>query len=393
MAIDTTLKDELYDNGIYEAWQFVVNTSKLLSTAKYCEETILRLLSTMHQENEAWKEALWNELMSQDSKVKQLTVTTDCLPEHMTSIVGEQVSNHFLLNKLVKDFFQYSRNVFDSISQIANVALLGVQSKRIDRVDFPVMFDTFTKVPYCQEFPSVSAWYTATSTNPAYQYIDAFNNRTKHTCDVYLKVSMDLLGNNDVADINPFFRKDVQHDRQDIGTYLSQIFNFVQQSFDGFLVELKKEYSKKLHLDNRYNKLGVWQQKMKETPDSDFSAVYIKSGIDFSAMPDEISILLLNRTEDGEIHSKNCSIDTILVKKEGSEQEYIGRYIASEPCGDDTLLRYRKYRKDNLPEHAALITTCLEQAEKKKFYCINPFMDITTVSDDENFIARVQLGI
>ena len=40
MVIDQTLENELYDNGIYEAWQFVINTVTTLSTARYCKETI-----------------------------------------------------------------------------------------------------------------------------------------------------------------------------------------------------------------------------------------------------------------------------------------------------------------------------------------------------------------
>jgi len=56
MRIDNTLENELYDSGIYEAWQFVVNTVTTLSTAQYCKDTILRLLASMQSEHEAWKE-------------------------------------------------------------------------------------------------------------------------------------------------------------------------------------------------------------------------------------------------------------------------------------------------------------------------------------------------
>lgn len=41
MRIDNTLENELYDSGIYEAWQFVVNTVTTLSTAQYCKDTVL----------------------------------------------------------------------------------------------------------------------------------------------------------------------------------------------------------------------------------------------------------------------------------------------------------------------------------------------------------------
>ena len=106
MDIDHVLENELYSNGIYEAWQFVVNTVNTLSTAQYCKETILRLLGSMQSEHEAWKEKLWNELMIQESEIKTVSVTTDSLPNYSTSILGEDIPMSFLLNKLIKDFLQ-----------------------------------------------------------------------------------------------------------------------------------------------------------------------------------------------------------------------------------------------------------------------------------------------
>lgn len=47
-------------------------------------------------------------------------------------------------------------------------------------------------------------WYNTINADPAFQYIDAFNNRTKHTCDVYLKVSMDFWGIITLLILTPF---------------------------------------------------------------------------------------------------------------------------------------------------------------------------------------------
>lgn len=392
MRIDSTLENELYDNGIYEAWQFIVNTATTLSTAQYCKDTILELLASIQSEHEIWKGKLYNKLMAQDGKVKQIAINTDSFPNFSTSIAGKKISTKFLLSKLTKDFFQYSRNVFDNISQIANVALLGSKAKKPDSVDFPAMLKLFNQATYNQDFPNMTAWYNRIAADPAFQYIDAFNNRTKHTCDVYLKVSMDLLGDHHSSDINPFFRKEVQHDKKYIGDYLSQILSFTHQSFDSLMNELAKEYPKKLYLNNRYNKLKGWQQKIDSNPDSNFAVVYIETSADnMSALPEQINVLLLNRCNDGEIHGKNCSIDTILVKKEGIDFGYIGRYIAAEPCADDTLLRYRKYYKDVVVGIPALFQTQHEWKSAPIFYKANPYISFTTVSDNENFLKRVQL--
>lgn len=393
MIIDKQLENELFNYGIYEAWQFVVNTARTLSTAKYCQDTIFHLLSSMQEEYEEWNKALWNDILAQESNLKSVTVTTDSLPTYTISIAGEEVSTRFLLDKLVKDFFQYVRNAFDSISQIANVSLLGNKAKETDSVDFPKMLNVFNQQTYKKNFPHICNWYKAISEDTTFRYIDAFNNRTKHTCDVYLKVSMDFLGDNHSSDINPFFRKDVQHDKKDIIGYLNEIYNFVSLAFDSFMIELAKEYQKKMYLCNRYNKLKGWQQKMNDTPDSDYAVVYIETSDDMSALPKEISILLLNKGKDGTIYCKNCCFDTILVKEVGVEHGYIGRYKAVEPYGDDTLLKYRKYHKDTVSGEDAFMRSLLEWKKNPLFYKYNPFIDFTTISDDRDFLSRIQLPI
>lgn len=390
-----TLENELYDNGIYEAWQFIRNTEKTIRFAEYSMNIINELISTIKNEHEEWKNTLFSELFEQEGVVKSISVTTDNLPANKVTVASSQVSATFLLDKLTKDFFQYVRNVFDSISQVANVALLGAKAKKPDSVDFPDMVRVFNQQTYSQDFPLISAWYNAIDGSSEFMYIDAFNNRTKHTYDVYLKVSMAFMGGENKAEINPFFRKNTPHGVKDISSYLNGIYDFLVEEYRNFVGRLRKEYVKKTYIINRYNKLKVYQQKMKTAPDSDYSIVFIETSQDISAMPDEISVLLLNRLNDGEISCKNCSINTIYVKKEETDREYIGKYIASEPIGDDTLLRYRKYSKvcptaNELPfEFQAMH----EFRENPVFYKSNPFMDLTTVSDDDQLLARIQLPI
>jgi len=182
-----TLENELYDNGIYETWQFIRNTDKTMGIAEYSKNTINELISNIKNEHEEWKNALFSELFEQDGAVKSISVTTDNLPDNKVTVVSSQVSATFLLDKLTKDFFQYVRNVFDSMSQIANVALLGVKAKKPDSVDFPAMVRVFNQQTYSQDFPLISAWYNSIDRSDEFRYIDAFNNRTKHTYDVYLK--------------------------------------------------------------------------------------------------------------------------------------------------------------------------------------------------------------
>lgn len=392
VLINKQLEIDFYNNGIYDAWQFVINTKETLDTAEYCKDTILRLLDRTTEDFDEWRESLLNSFFENQNDEKELVVQKDSLTTTLTSIVGKDIQVPFLLNKLIKDFFQYSRNVFDSISQIANASLLGNKAKKIDSVDFPAMLKKFNQQTYSQNFPYISNWYNNIEKDTKYKYIDAFNNRTKHTCDVGLKLGVGLFDSNYVSDINPFFRKSIQNDKKSINTYLDEIFNYVSNSFDSFLVELVKEYPKKLYFDNRYNKLNGFQGKMLDSPDSDFAFVYIETSTVMSAMPNEINVLLLNQI-DGTIYGMNCNFNTILVKKKGTENEYIGRYIAVDNQIDDTLLQYRKYLKQSDNGDIALCNTYLEYKKNPFLLKTNPFIEFDTIGDDEELIKRINIPL
>lgn len=393
VLINKQLENDFYNNGIYDAWQFVINTKGTLDTAEYCKDTILRLLDRTTEDFDEWRESLLNSFFENQNDEKELVVQKDSLPTTLTSIVGKDIQVSFLLNKLIKDFFQYSRNVFDSISQIANASLLGNKAKKIDSVDFPAMLQKFNQQTYSQNFPYISNWYNNIEKDSKYKYIDAFNNRTKHTCDVGLKLGVGLFDSNYVSDINPFFRKSIQNDKKAINTYLDEIFDYVSNSFDSFMVELVKEYPKKLYFDNRYNKLYGYQAKMLDSPDSDFAFVYIETSTVMSAMPNEINVLLLNQTDDGTIYGMNCNFNTILVKKQGTEHEYIGRYVAVDNQIDDTLLQYRKYLKQVDNGDIAFCYAYLEYKKNPLLFKSNPLIDFDTFSHDEELIKRINIPL
>ena len=387
--MDEKLENNLYNNEVYDSWQFVVNTERTINIADFCMTIIGNLIGHMAKEHAEWMDSLFSDLFSQEEKVKSVSVTTDSLPVFKVPVADSKVPAPFLLDKLVKDFFQYSRNTFDSISQIVNAALLANNSKLVDKVDFPAMLNMFKKQTYLQAFPDMASWYSAVDANPKFVYIDAFNNRTKHTCDINLKLSMDMFGSKSSSEISPFYRKDVQHDKQDIITYLADILDYVKQSFDIFLGVLAIELPKKSFVVNRYHHLQAYQQKMKANSESDFSVVYLDSICTIEEMPDEIRVLFVHEYEDGSFASKNCEIDTILVRK--AEHNYIGRYIATEAFGDDTLVKYRKYKKDAKTGMLVYIDAMNAWKRKPVFYHWNPYMSFTTVSDDEEFINRIQL--
>lgn len=314
------------------------------------------------------------------------------MPCYDFSICNVETNIPFLLDKLTKDFFQYIRNSFDCMSQVVNAACLASRSKKIEGVDFPRMKCVFNQQTYSQAFPNITDWYNRIDNSNEFLYIDAFNNRTKHICDVYLKLSMAIIGGEDETSISPFVKKQTQHTKQDITDYLTAVYNFASKAYSELLTCLKVEIPRKLFVNCRVHKINIFQQKLVGDSNDGYSMPYIDAFADIENMPDEIEVLFL-REHDGEILAKNCPINTLYIKDPNDDLKYIGTYVTNDTYGDDTLLKYRKYRK--IPYTEDMLPLCYQAMNdpesKEVFYHSNPFMNIKTVSDDEDLIKRVQL--
>lgn len=392
---EMTLEEKLYEYGVYNAWQFIVNTSKTIHTAAFCKDTILSLIAQMEEEHAEWQDNLWKQLLEQTGPEKSISIKSGDLPVHNISIAGVETSISFLLDKLTKDFFQYCRNAFDSMAQVANAGCLAFKEKKIEKVDFPCMLKVFQQQTYSADFPTMAEWFNQISGSDEYTYLDAFCNRTKHTCDVYLKVSMAIMGGENETTINPFFRKEQQHEKQSVKDYLVDIYDFVDKAFTDFVTALETEIPKKKYVENRYHNLKCYQQRMKDNEGANFSVVFIDEDTDgIVGMPEEIEVLLLQKLEDRSIAKQNCKIDTIYVcQQQDGIDKYVGKYEAAELCGDDSLLRYRRYRKTVVdPKKSPLLFEIMDNWKKAPvFYHSNHFMDITTITDVDEFAGRVQL--
>ena len=76
----------------------------------------------------------------------------------------------------------------------------------------------------------MQAWLSKIAQSPEFQYIEAINNRTKHTANISNKLSMGILGSSSVTQIGPFFRKDIQHDRIELSDQLQATIDFLSDS-------------------------------------------------------------------------------------------------------------------------------------------------------------------
>lgn len=390
--VDDALKRDLITHKIYSAWQFIEYTEKNIATVRYCAETIDTLVKKMTMKTVRWEQDVASDFVddiTEDGrKVKRMSVTTDNAPTYEVRVAGEKVDPWFLFDKLLRDFFQYTMNSFDSISQIINAGLLANKGKKVDSVDIQIMVRCFGQQTYSTAFPQMHMWLDKISQSQEFQYIEAINNRTKHTADIANKLSMGILGSSNTTQIGPFFRKNVQHDKMELTDQLQAALDFLTTSWDEFLDVFKVEYVTDIFSQDRRHKItGVRQQKLKDEPDQDLSYAYIDVEGDFDSMPEELYILLV-RDDDDEIYSHECPFNTILVTGDRNI-DVLGRYIAEDIVGDDCLLHYRKYVKDNAIKGG--ICMFYTHQEETVFYHANPYFNVESVSDDEQFLRRTSL--
>lgn len=387
---DISFKTALMDHKVFSAWQFIEYTRKNIETVQYCFATLNSIISKLSTKTIRWEQDLFSDFVEDvviDGKnARRITVTTDNMPIYELRVAGEKVDPWFLFDKLLRDFYQYCMNGFDSISQIANAGLLANKGKKVDNVDFQRMASCFTQTTYKAAFPKISAWFGAVASSVEFQYIEAINNRTKHTADISNKLSMGILGGSNNTKIGPFFRKDVQHGERELTDQLQATLDFLNDSFNGFLNDFCDEFILDTFVENRRHDIdGVYQQKMKDDPEQNLSYAFIEAQ-EFASMPNEIYVLLAKHNE---FYAHICPFDNILVRKGNTAHEIIGRYVADDAVGDDCLLSYRRYRKDEVTVGAACIF-----AEMKKptvYYRMNPFFDVTVVSDDNEFLGKSAL--
>ncbi|MCB6515752.1 hypothetical protein LI139_08830 [Veillonella atypica] len=385
------LKKELAEHKVYTAWQFIENTNANIRVAWYCLNTIAAVSDKMteiaHKNNEEISEKIINH--------KSISITEADIPDFSIDIAGKDVDGFFLIQKLIRDFYQYLRNSFDSIGQIANAGLLANKGKKVDGTDFPAMRGKFLQQTYSGEYPLTSAWFSKTDGDEEFKYIDAVCNRVKHTAFINNQVSIGLFGCENKMNMGAFLRKGEQHEKANLKDKMQQAIKYTEDSYAEFLAAFSAEFKNDLHISGRYHEgIKVYQQYMKDSELSSFSLSYIVSKQPFSEMPDEIYILLLRNNED-EIKAADSPFTTILITSKDDYKTAIGRYVAAadDAVGKDNIVKYRKYVKDTDTTDPQIALTKSMRDGTGKFYHANLFFDLQTVSvsDDDTFLKRTAL--
>lgn len=383
---DFDWQKDLANHKVYSAWQFIKNTRANIAVAQFCLDTFEDTFSRMTEERDRSEK----ELVDQFENGRSIIDIDEDLLDFGIEVAGKKVNGFFVAHKMVRDIFQYLRNSFDSMSQVANAGLLANKGMPIDRTDFPAMARMLDKPAQQQEFPLTSGWFDSIKKDPEFQYIDAVCNRVKHTANINNQISLGLVGSEDQLKTGAFFRNDIQHPSKDLKGEMKKAIAFTQQAFTDFQQAFCAEYVYDLHVEDRYhNGIKVYQQYVKDEKESSFSVAYMISG-DFASMPEEIFVLFL-RSENSEMRAYNCPFQSLLVSPEDDYSKAVGRYIASEEVGIDSIVKYRRYIKDTSGDKPSIQVIKSMQDGREMFFHWNRFFDIHTISTDEQFLYRASL--
>lgn len=334
----------LVEHHIFDAWQYIVNARKNIVTAGYCCHIIEALVAKMETEHRGWQEDFNSNLNKQlnDKGIASMGISMESLPDFKIDMFGISVDYPFLIDKYIKDFFQYIRNSFDSMSQIINSSLLANNGISIEVADFNRILNELNKTAYRDTFTKTLDILKKIQDSNEFKYTSEFNNRVKHICDANLIMLRELFGDRISNKIKSFHKRGTTFSQQDIITITKDIFEYVGREFINFLAVVTDDIKQDAFVEGRFHQLKFYSQDIKNEPQSSFTAVFIEAGRSINEFPDTIRILLIN-DNDEDVLSINCDYEEILIRDEN--EQYLGKYVIEQTTIDEGILQYRKYNK------------------------------------------------
>lgn len=365
----------LAEHRVFDAWQFLANTNNNILIAEYCSKIIEKSIEKIILEHDNFQTKLNNQIQC---TIKEgggsISMGIDDIPQNTVTILEMEVSLYFIIEKYLKDFFQYIRNSFDIVGQFLNAALLANVGLNIDIVDFQSIYNEFKK--YKDIFPKTFKAVENTKHNEIYKYISAFNNRVKHTYDVQNIISLSIFDDKKKIVISEFQKYGKVYPEEDMLNKINEVLVFTQKAINNIIDSSYSEIKLYKFNKNRIHDVYYYVQDM-ENVSSNFTTIHIEVGNDTLELPSEIGVLLLKEKEN-EIEAINCDYEDILIKN--SSGKYIGRFITEDKIEKDGLIKYRKYKLDNKVD---CNTAFIEHINKK--YGFKPLvMDGKIVTDKYN---------
>lgn len=323
---------KLVEYKVYDAWIYTVNLVKMLS---YVEVSYILINRTVEKRSEKIKETL-NTQFSQVVSEKIVKVSDNDLNNGYIDILNLNINEAMFLEKLITEFFHYSRVSFDILFQVINAALLSKENIVMD--DGNIISFVSKKVT-----GAVKEAIDNNKNNPIYDYIRAYDNYTKHykTVLTQSKLALGVDFANQVV-IDSFVYKQHTYPSKNALQFVKEAYEYVLKTIEDILMEIEKSLKEDLVDKSRIQEIEF--EFVTNVSDGEDSIYYLSFFVDVDEcvdkLPEEIKVLPVKITSSGKVYTFDFRFKKIFLRKKGSNK-IIG--CANLKNGFDTNEIYRIY--------------------------------------------------
>lgn len=329
---------ELAKFKVYNAWQYVNSLREHLSYMQVSKQLIEKVYS--ERKNQLILKE--QEVFQKVKDIGSVKITQSDLQCTNIKIASLNIDDGMFLKKTTAEFFHYARVSFDILFQIINAALLGDEATSASDKELTRYVNQKLKVN-----PNFKKLYKLLETNrkdKIFQYLQAFDNYTKHIKTILISVSNSfLLGDNDIFVINEF-SNGKRFAQKDAIAEINLIAEYINNVIDKILIEIKKQLPNHLDVSSRIQDLQ-FKVVIKENKDSNadqYVSFFIEVQNDLTDLKNEIKVYPMIIKPNGDVYDFEFSFPKIFVKKVGGgEETIIG--IAEMKENQQTNEIYRTY--------------------------------------------------
>ena len=226
---------ELAKFKVYNAWQYVNSLREHLNYMQVSKQLIEKVYDERHNQLFLKEQELFEKVKDSGS----VKITQSDLQCTNIKIANLNIDDGMFLKKTTAEFFHYARVSFDILFQIINAALLGDEATSAD--DKKLTFYVNQRLKANSKFIKLYRLLESNRKNEAFQYLQAFDNYTKHIKTILISVSNSfLLGDNNIFVINEFSNGKT-FSKKDVIREINLIEEYINKIIADILREIRKQ--------------------------------------------------------------------------------------------------------------------------------------------------------
>lgn len=214
-------KAVLEEKGLIDAWQYACSAKYALHAVCVIRNRALELLKL--------KAGNYKDIVN---GIKELSEEDMLIfpPGDVFEVNDNKTSISFAIGLCIKDVIQYSRNFFEYLSQVTNVLYLSPRLSE-DEVKFSLIKDKLARTNNNE----IADWFKSVSEDDRYLFVNDYNNRTKHVCDIGYSIIVNFEDGAMTGETNLFRKKNRVYDKRDIFEVMDECENLLSDKFKDYL--------------------------------------------------------------------------------------------------------------------------------------------------------------